>query len=211
MVLHSLFLRRWEPNILLRNDYIRSEQASIQNRGESLTTSYTRGKKKFKDRGSMQEHFPRALPQAPALGHFLRLKCLDISEPLIGFIPDLLIFELMLPTVCPVATTSTDLATYPSRNCSLLALFHATLNFMLTKSVKSILSHLFPRLKRSTLFNYPSSRSHSLALILPSPFTACFTVVLGFLRWQAPELYTTFKIQVSYFWDINALQRRLTG
>ena len=78
-----------------------------------------------------------------------------------------------------------------SRNHSLFTLFHATPNFMLTKSVKSILSHISP--DRSTVFNYPSSRSHSLSPILPSPFSAYFRVILGFLRWEAPEVYTTFK------------------
>lgn len=90
----------------------------------------------------------------------------------------------MLPTVCPVATTSTDLATYSSRNHSLFTCFRATPNFILTKPVKSTLSSLFPRLERSTLCNYPSSRRCCLPLRLLSPFSACFTAVPGFLRWD---------------------------
>lgn len=96
------------------------------------------------------------------------------------------------------------------RNRSLFTLFYATPNFMLTNPFKSLLSHPPLRLKRSPLFNYTSSRTLSLSQTLLPPFSARFTV-RGFLRWEAPALHTTFKMQVSFFFFRHQrLQRRFT-
>lgn len=96
MFLHSLFLKMQEANILLRNGY-KSEESSIKSNNESLTTPYITGKRRGKDTGNTQGHFPRALPHTPALGHALILSVFLFHRLLWGLV---LIFPI-LGSCCP--------------------------------------------------------------------------------------------------------------
>lgn len=151
MFLHSLFLKRQEADILLRNG-CKSEQSSTKSNSESLTTPYITGKK----RQGPRQH-KGTLPQTPA-SHSTSWACPDsmclfISQTLIGFSPDFLLLELMLPTVCSATTTSTGLAIYSSRMHSLFTLFHQPIILCLQNLSSPSSSHLFFRLKRSSLLN----------------------------------------------------------
>jgi len=80
MVLQSLFLRRREPNISLRNGCTSSELPPRMAANPSM------GIATAEDRGSIQQYYSGNLLQIPMHRHCLILKCcLHISQPLIGF------------------------------------------------------------------------------------------------------------------------------